>query len=216
MRSPNVRGMTRIAELRKLAPHLAGATPAAAPAEVVGIEQGRGGSPRRVGRRAVIMGKADIDKEVFRRVMSHFPTGVTVVAARDGDGEPYGLTVNSFTSVSLDPPLILVCIDHDSSSHDRLLEARTFTVSVLAADQAHIAARFSSTPSAERFRDLVWKGGPTGDPVVEGAAACLACSLRETHTAGDHTIVVGHVEAMDARDVDALVFYRRRYGVVAP
>ncbi|MCG6958015.1 MAG: flavin reductase family protein [Gemmatimonadetes bacterium] len=162
------------------------------------------------------MGKADIESDVFRRVMGHFPTGVTVVAARDVDGEPYGLTVNSFASVSLDPPLVLVCIDRRANSHDRLVETGTFTVSVLAANQAHIAARFASTPSRERFKDLPWGISAAGDPVVEDAAAWLECSLRESHEAGDHTILVGRVESVGQRDAEALVFHRGRYRTFAP
>ena len=162
------------------------------------------------------MGKADIESDEFRRVMGHFPTGVTVVAARDANGEPYGLTVNSFTSVSLDPPLVLVCIDREANSHDRLLETSTFTVSVLAAHQGAIAARFASTPSRERFKDLDWGVSSTGDPVVEGAAAWVECSLREVHDAGDHTILLGRVESVGDRDVDALVFYRGLYRMFAP
>lgn len=161
------------------------------------------------------MGKADIESGAFRRVMGHYPTGVTVVAARGEDGEPYGLTVNSFTSVSLDPPLVLVCIDHASKSHDRLLAADTFTISVLAAHQADLAVRFAGAPSAERFHDLAWGESPTGDPVLAGAAAWVACSLWEAHGAGDHTILVGKVESMGERDVDALVFHRSRYGTVS-
>jgi 3-hydroxy-9,10-secoandrosta-1,3,5(10)-triene-9,17-dione monooxygenase reductase component len=162
------------------------------------------------------MGKADIESDVFRRVMGHFPTGVTVVAARDVDGEPYGLTVNSFTSVSLDPPLVLVCIDRQANSHDRLVETRTFAVSVLAANQAHIAARFASAPSWGRFEDLAWGVSPAGDPIVEKAAAWVACSLMESHEAGDHTILVGRVESVGERDADALIFHRGRYRTFAP
>jgi flavin reductase (DIM6/NTAB) family NADH-FMN oxidoreductase RutF len=161
------------------------------------------------------MGNVDIESEAFRRVMGHYPTGVTVVAARDEHGEPYGLTVNSFTSVSLDPPLVLVCIDHAAKSHDPLLAADTFSVSVLAAHQKDIAARFASTPSAERFLDLAWESSPTGDPVLEGAAAWVGCSLWESHDAGDHTILVGRVESMGDRDVAALVFHRSRYGTAS-
>jgi flavin reductase (DIM6/NTAB) family NADH-FMN oxidoreductase RutF len=168
-----------------------------------------GGPPRR------LRGEGGIEADVFRRVMGHFPTGVTVVAASDASGEPYGLTVNSFTSVSLDPPLVLVCIDQAANSHDRLLAADGFTVSVLAADQAGIAARFATTPSQQRFRDLTWEWSPRGDPVVKGSAAWLACTLRSWQRAGDHTILVAHVDALGDRDTDGLVFHRGRYGTVS-
>jgi flavin reductase (DIM6/NTAB) family NADH-FMN oxidoreductase RutF len=171
--------------------------------------------PHPAGRRAVVMGKADIESRTFRRMMGRFPTGVTVVAARNVDGEPYGLTVNSFTSVSLDPPLVLVCIDRKANSHDPLLASDTFAVSILAAHQADIAARFADAPSDERFHDLPWEAGPNGDPILEGAAAWVACSVWESHGAGDHTILVGRVESLGEGDADALVFHRSRYGTVS-
>ena len=85
---------------------------------------------------------------------------------------------------------------------------------MLAAHQAGVAARFAVKPSEERFENLAWLEGPTGDPVVDGAAAWVACSVLETHEAGDHTILLGEVEALEARDVDVLVFHRGRYGTV--
>lgn len=155
-----------------------------------------------------------MDALAFRQVLGAYPTGVTVVATRDGAGEPCGLTVNSFSSVSLDPPLVLVCIDKGASSHDRLLASGTFAVSVLAVGQGGVASRFASDPSELRFAEVDWYEGPTGDPIMGGAAAWLACDLDVVHEAGDHSILVGRVVDLGLGEEEALVFYRGAYGRV--
>lgn len=156
------------------------------------------------------------DALAFRQVLGAFPTGVTIVATRHGDGVPCGMTVNAFCSVSLDPPLVLACIQHAASSHDRLVSSGTFAVSILAADQAGLAARFASGPADVRFLEVDWSEGPMGDPLVNGAVGWLACSLEAVHAAGDHSILIGRVEALKAGGGDGLVFYRGLYGRVSP
>ena len=151
----------------------------------------------------------------FRQVMGVFPTGVTVVAALGVDGNPCGLTVNSFTSVSLDPPLVLVCIDRSSSTHDRLVGAPAFTVSILGSHQREMASRFAFDPSEDRFRDGEWRSEPGGALVPEGAAAWVVCDLEAVHEGGDHSILVGRVRSMGAGGAEALVYYRGRYGTVS-
>ena len=146
----------------------------------------------------------------LRDVMACHPTGVTVVAACDHSGRPYGLTVNSFTSVSLHPPLVLVCIARESSSHDRLVVASGFSVNVLSAEQGAVAARFASEPSAGRFEDLDWVPSPSGAPILAESVAWLDCSLDEVLTAGDHSILLGRVESSGLSDQPALVFHRGR------
>lgn len=152
-----------------------------------------------------------VDAEELRSVMARFPTGVTVVATVDHEGQPRGLTVNSLTSVSLDPPLVLVCIDRGSSSHDCVVASGTYAVSILAEGQRHLARRFAIDPSAERFAEVAWVACPTGDPVLFGAAGWLACAIDAVHPGGDHSIVVGRVEAAGVTDADALAFYRGRF-----
>ncbi|MDH3205879.1 MAG: flavin reductase family protein [Gemmatimonadota bacterium] len=148
----------------------------------------------------------------LRSVMACFPTGVTVVATRDASGAPLGLTVNSFTSVSLDPPLVLVCIAHRSASHDPIIASQSFTVSVLSAAQGDIAQRFATSPSEGRFDGVDWRGAPSGHPVIEGAAAWLDCSIDEVIVAGDHSILLGRTVACGAGDQPALVFHRGEMG----
>jgi flavin reductase (DIM6/NTAB) family NADH-FMN oxidoreductase RutF len=157
-----------------------------------------------------------MDARRFREVLGSYPTGVTVVTGRTGDGAPFGLTVNSFTSVSLDPPLVLVCIDRLASSHDPLVEGGSFVVNVLAREQMALATRFASEPSAGRFDGVMWDEGPLGDPVLPDAVAWLACSLEAVHAAGDHSILVGRVEALEGSDRAALAYHRGSYAMVAP
>lgn len=147
--------------------------------------------------------------------MGRFPTGVTVVTARDGEGVPVGLTVSAFASVSLDPPLVLVCIDRASQSHDLLLSAGSFAVNVLSAAQGALARRFASDPSEGRFDGVAWSGGPGEAPVLEGVSAWLACAVEAAHEAGDHTIVVGRVDEAGVGTEEALAYYRGAFTTLA-
>lgn len=146
----------------------------------------------------------------LRRVMGAYPTGVTIVAAREEGGEPFGLTVNSFTSVSLEPPLVLVCIGHTSTYHDRLVSGSYFSVNVLAGDQDAIAWRFAQEPSEGRFDNVGWTPAPSGAPILEGALAWLDCAIHEVLPGGDHSIVVGRVSDAAVTDRPALLFHRGR------
>lgn len=146
----------------------------------------------------------------LRDVMSSYPTGVTVVTGLDDGGEPYGLTVNSFTSLSLDPPLVLVCIGRASSSHNRLVAAPNFTINVLSAEQGDIATRFSTRPSEGRFDSVRWSPSALGAPVIEEGVAWLDCSVQEVLSGGDHSIIFGKVEGAATSDRAPLMFYRGR------
>lgn len=155
-----------------------------------------------------------LDSLQFREVMGRFPTGVAVVCARAHGSAVWGVTVNSFTSVSLDPPLILVCIDRAAASHDKLTTAQTFAISVLAEDQADIAKRFALEPPETRFDDVAWRGASDGSPVLEGAAAWLECETNGVMPGGDHSIVLGRVIASGCSDRGALLFFAGAYGRV--
>ena len=172
------------------------------------------------------MRRRDIDQQpkqpatsaaALRAVMTCVPTGVTVVGTRDPEGgKPLGLTVSSFTSVALDPPLLLVCIGHSSSSHDRLITSGKFAISVLSAAQEEVARRFSRPPSEGRFDEFPWWPAPSGNPVLEGATAWVDCEIAETMHAGDHTIIVARVLACGASDLPALVHHRGKMSAVSP
>jgi flavin reductase len=151
-------------------------------------------------------------RRALRDVFGRFATGVTVVAA--GSQVPQGMTANSFTSVSIDPPLILVCVNRNAAIHQTVLDSGSFAVSMLSAGQEHVARYFAdrSRPrGAEEFGAVGWSPGPgTGAPILHGALAWLDCTLAASYDGGDHAIFVGQVLASGcgpAHD-DALLFYR--------
>jgi flavin reductase (DIM6/NTAB) family NADH-FMN oxidoreductase RutF len=149
-----------------------------------------------------------IEEKRFREVMGRFPTGVTVVTTRGANGAPLGLTVSAFTSVSLDPILVLVCIHREANSHDPIIERGSFAVNILTSGQAYLAIRFSSGPVEERFVGLEPGESPLGNPLLPDSLAWLDCQVREVHPGGDHSVVLAEVLACRARDGDPLLFYR--------
>ncbi|MEM5338314.1 flavin reductase family protein [Paraburkholderia azotifigens] len=128
----------------------------------------------------------------FRRALGAFVTGVTVVTTIQPDGSPRGFTANSFTSVSLDPPLILVCIAKTASSYQVFSQTRHFAVSVLAEDQKSVSGVFASK-AADKFEQVAWQKRATGAPVIDNAAASFDCTTHEVVDAGDHIILIGRV-----------------------
>lgn len=154
-------------------------------------------------------------KRALRRAFGAFATGVTVVTARDGQGRPIGFTANSFTSVSLDPPLVLVCPGKGSSNIGTFRSAPHFAVNILAADQQAISHRFA-TPVSDRFAGLAWQAGEGGVPLIDGAAAWFACARHDIVEAGDHLILIGRVAAFDAGGAAPLVFAQGGYRELAP
>lgn len=154
-----------------------------------------------------------LDARHYRSVMSQFATGVTVVTTRY-DGDVHGLTVNAFCSLSLDPPLLLVCLHNEAFGRRAIEQSACFAVNILAREQEDVARRFATrtlTP-AERLGDLGVQTATTGAPIFEGVVGWLDCRLHETYPGGDHTIVIG--EVMDFGITEArepLVFFRSRY-----
>lgn len=129
----------------------------------------------------------------FRSTCALFPTGVTVVTRLMRDGRPYGMTVSSFTSVSLDPPLILICIDRRGAFVADLCPGVSFAVNVLRDDQQPIAVRFSTPPDLGRFSNIEWEGGETGVPLLAGTVGAFLCEVTAVVPGGDHLIVIGAV-----------------------
>jgi flavin reductase (DIM6/NTAB) family NADH-FMN oxidoreductase RutF len=152
-----------------------------------------------------------IDPDTFRSVLGRFASGITVVTARDGDGRHYGMTVSAFCSVSLVPPLILVCIDLAASMHDALISAPHFAVNILSADQEPLSRRFSGLDEHHRFDGLGYTIGVTGSALLEEALAHIECRRLAQHAAGDHTVIIGEVEAAVAHDARPLLYYRGGY-----
>lgn len=152
-------------------------------------------------------GPGEADRQALRRALGAFATGVTIVTARSAEsGEPVGFTANSFTSVSLDPPLVLVCLAHTSRGYAVFCEAEGFAVNVLAAHQEAIARRFA-TPGADKFAETPWHPGRTGAPVLEDCLASFDCAMHQRLTAGDHDILMGRVTDFARREGEALLFH---------
>ena len=154
-----------------------------------------------------------LDVARLKAVMGHFATGVTIVSGIDG-GEPVGFTAQSFHSVSMDPPLILVCPSKTVASWPRIRSVGKFCVSILGRDQQDVCMTFASkTP--DKFTDVGWKPAPvTGSPMLDGSMAWVDCELEAEHDGGDHTIVVGRIVEVDINDEakEPLLFYRAGFG----
>lgn len=159
-----------------------------------------------------------MDGAEFRRVMGHFPSGVTIVSTRLPNGLACGLTVNAFSSVSLDPPLVLVCIERDADSHDCITTAGFFSVSVLDEEYGEgLSRRFATFDVEDKFEGVAYREEKTGAPVLETAIAWVDCRLREVYPGGDHSIFLGEVVAGGTgRSSSPLVYYRGGYGRFEP
>jgi flavin reductase (DIM6/NTAB) family NADH-FMN oxidoreductase RutF len=128
----------------------------------------------------------------FKRACGRFVTGVTIASVLDAQGRPHGLTVSSFTSASLDPPLILICLGHRVSAIEAFRAAAHFGINVLAEDQRDLAERFTRK-GQDRFDGLKWQPGKTGVPILAGVLAAIECAVRQRFTAGDHDVLVGEM-----------------------
>ncbi|MCP4007354.1 MAG: flavin reductase family protein [bacterium] len=152
-----------------------------------------------------------IDPEVFRQTLASFASGVTVVTSQL-DGERHGMTVSAFASVSLDPPLVLICADKGSRTHAMIRDSKVFQVSVLAANQDGVSNLFASkSKEASRFEGLDCPPGATGCPRIPDALAYLDCRVERAVEAGDHIVYIGLVEAAEISESDPLVYFRGAY-----
>ena len=150
-----------------------------------------------------------VDDKTFKLALSHFASGVTVVTT-EHEGRPYGLTVASFASLSLNPPLVLVCVEKNVKSHDAIAAAKKFGVSILEEKQDEISGRFASK-SDDKFAGLDVVRGKLGMPLIAGAICSIECQLREQVPGGDHTIFVGEVMTVKTSEGKPLVYYRGGY-----
>ena len=150
-----------------------------------------------------------IDEAAFRLAMSHFASGVTVVTT-EHDGRPYGMTVASFASLSLRPPLVLICIEKSVKTHDAIVAAGKFGVSMLSNKQADISSRFASK-SDDKFSGIETDRGELGIPLIAGALTTLECEVRDQLPGGDHTIFVGEVVESVTREGIPLLYFRSGY-----
>ena len=152
-----------------------------------------------------------VSADDFKHALRRWPSGVTVVTARVGD-KIHGMTVSAFSSVSLDPPLVLVCADKASNTYPLIAEGRVFAAHILAQGQEPLSHRFASKADEwRRFEGIDWKTGVTGAPLLPGALAVLDCRVVGEHDAGDHVIYVGSVETVQLADTEPLLWYGGRY-----
>jgi len=146
----------------------------------------------------------------FRAALRHFPAGVTVVTTRDAQGRPCGLTASAFTSVSLDPPLVLVCVDHAATAYPAFEACGWFAVNVLGKSQEPLSRRFAAS-RPDKFVGVAYREGQAGLPILEDVVAALECRLVHRYPGGDHTIFVGRVEGTTIAGGPPLVYFQGGY-----
>jgi flavin reductase (DIM6/NTAB) family NADH-FMN oxidoreductase RutF len=151
----------------------------------------------------------------LRRAFSHFATGVTIVTMVDESGERVGMTANSFSSLSLDPPLVLWSLAKSSTNYAAFCSARHFAIHILDATQSKLARRFS-TKATDRFCDIETTLGHGDVPLLDLFHACFECETHARHEGGDHTIIIGRVLRTQERPGDPLLFYRGKFSVATP
>jgi flavin reductase (DIM6/NTAB) family NADH-FMN oxidoreductase RutF len=152
----------------------------------------------------------------FRAALAHWASGVAIVTSAAGD-RIHGMTVSAFSSVSLDPPLVLVCADKTSNTLGLIEAGGVFAANILAAGQQGLSNRFASKRDEERrFEGLAWRRGVTGAPILPGALAVLDCRVVAAHDAGDHVIYVGRVEGAEVQAGEPLLYYGGGYRGMRP
>ena len=154
-----------------------------------------------------------LDQREFRDSLGAFATGITVVTAKDADGKPVGATANSFSSVSLDPPLLLWCVAKTANSFDAFNQAEHFAIHILHSGQEDISRLFA-TKDADKFAQLEWSESVSGAPLLADYDVRFECTTEHLYEGGDHIIVVGRVHAMDNKNREPLGFYKGKYAKI--
>jgi len=191
----------------------AGAAEAAAGGDLDGRRDGGGAPPSTGAEEAVEAGAPGVSAVRFREAMGHFATGVTVVTSIGEDGEPVGTTANAVTSLSLDPPLLLVCFGLSSATLRAIRSHGAFVVNVLGHRQRHLSANFARRGLAAAWDGVRHRRGPTGSPRLDGVIAVVECTVEHALPGGDHEIIVGRVRHVETNTDGAapLVFWRGGY-----
>lgn len=156
------------------------------------------------------MATGEIDPRELRKALGTFMTGVTVITTVDGEDRPRGFTANSFTSVSLDPPLVLVCIDHNALSYPVYAAREHFAVNILAEEQREISGIFAGKAS-DKFSYVSWHRGVTGSPLIDGSLAWVDCRVHKRVEAGDHMVLIGEVRDFHYTPANPLGYFRGAY-----
>jgi flavin reductase (DIM6/NTAB) family NADH-FMN oxidoreductase RutF len=151
-----------------------------------------------------------MNPQELRRVLGHFATGVTVITTKDEKGTPFGFTANAFTSLSLNPPLVLICVDKNVKCYSCFDESKLFAVNILAEGQDDISHRFA-TKGIEKFAGVKWRKSKNGLALLDGALAYIECKVTHSHEGGDHTIYVGEIVHAVASGDRPLLFFKGKY-----
>ena len=154
-----------------------------------------------------------VSADEFRNALSRFPSGVNVVTTKDAAGKPHGLTVSAFCSVSLAPPLVLICIEGTTDSHAAFAESEVFVVNVLRDSQQYLSEQFAA-PAEDKFEAVEFRSGIDGVPVLIDALANIECRLKHIYGGGDHTIYVGEVETVTINEGSPLLYFHHDYAGV--
>lgn len=152
-----------------------------------------------------------MDPDTFRAVLGRFASGVTVLTMRDAAGQDHGMTVSAFCSLSLEPPLVLACIDRSAEMHDMLAPGLHVVFNVLSAPQEALSRRFSELEGSRRFEGIGFSRDQRGAPVLDDVLAWLECELVTRYDGGDHGIFVARVQAAEWRELRPLLYYRGGY-----
>jgi flavin reductase (DIM6/NTAB) family NADH-FMN oxidoreductase RutF len=154
-----------------------------------------------------------IDKNQLRQVMGHFVTGVTIITTVNKDGQMHGLTANAFTSVSLEPPLLLVSVDKKAESYPAFEESKVFTVNILADEQEALSRKFAVS-GGNKFEGVAYRRGANGAAILDGTLAHIECTLYGAYEGGDHSLYLGEIQEAEVREGKPLVFYRGGYRAI--
>jgi flavin reductase (DIM6/NTAB) family NADH-FMN oxidoreductase RutF len=152
-----------------------------------------------------------ITNDEFRAALGNFASGITVVTTKDAAGILHGITVSAFSSLSLEPRLVLICVEKTTASHYAFLESGIFTVNILSEGQEAISEQFAA-PFLDKFEDIDFEIGEMGLPVLKGALGVIECELRDAFDGGDHSIFVGEIKHIDIREGKPLVYFQGEYG----
>jgi len=159
-------------------------------------------------------GRVDFEAKELRQVLGSYPTGVAIVVTRTPDGRNVGLTINSFASLSLDPPLVLWSLVRHSPNLEVFRDCRHFTINVLGSDQEALARRFANPAIVDKFEGVAVREAPEGVSAIQGAVATLVCLSDQQQMAGDHLLLVGRVLRTDGAPADPLVFHAGRFAAL--
>lgn len=157
-----------------------------------------------------VPGVASVDQTSFRKSCARFATGIGIATVAGPDGSPQGLTINSFTSVSCCPPLVLICLDYRCSVLPAFRGNSFYGINFLSADQRHLSVRFSQY-SGNRFEGIPWRWGRNGVPLIDGCLGQLECCVSQTVEAGDHAILIAEVVTAEWQEGEPLIYYGSSY-----